>query len=101
MTPEHLEALIDRLEFLLSRLEARMSGTSGSEKTFYSTAEVAKILGRSPFTIREYCRLGRCNAERAPSGRGTVPEWRISAAELQRIQNSGLLPSLPSPKHRR
>ncbi|OAI40513.1 hypothetical protein AYO40_00790 [Planctomycetaceae bacterium SCGC AG-212-D15] len=61
-------------------------------KDWYSTEEAAKILGRAEFTVREWCRLGRVNAEKKGSGRGKYQSWVISHAELQRIQKDGLLP---------
>ncbi len=36
----------------------------------YSTAGAAKVLGKSEFTVREWCRLGRVRAEKRPCGRG-------------------------------
>ena len=60
-------------------------------KDWYTTAEVAKILGRSEFTVREWCRLGRVHASKRACGRGPTLEWSISHAELVRIQNEGLL----------
>jgi hypothetical protein len=64
-------------------------------KEWYTTNEVAHILTRRPYTVREWCRLGRVNATRTHAGRGEVEEWRISHLELQRIQNEGLLPLKP------
>lgn len=61
-------------------------------KDSYDTKEVAQILGRKPYTVREWCRLQRINAYKAQFGRGAEEEWRISNDELQRIQNDGLLP---------
>lgn len=66
-----------------------------SQKTIkesYDTKEVAQILGRKPYTVREWCRLRRINAYKAMCGRGCEEEWRISHDELVRIQNDGLLP---------
>jgi hypothetical protein len=60
-------------------------------KEWYSTAEVAKILGRAEFTVREWCRLKRVHAAKKECGRGTSSEWIISHDELLRIQNHGLL----------
>lgn len=60
-------------------------------KDYYTTREVARIVDRSPYTVREWCRLGRVRGEKAFSGRGIDEEWRISHAELVRIQNEGLL----------
>jgi hypothetical protein len=77
----------DRIEEMLQQLiELR------TVKEYYSTAEVAKLLGKAEFTIREHCRLGRYNAEKRKTGRGRSLEWMISHEELQRIRNEGLLP---------
>lgn len=61
-------------------------------KEWYTTAEVAVLLEKAEFTVREWCRLGRVNAEKRPCGRGRSQEWIISNEEIRRIQNSGLLP---------
>jgi hypothetical protein len=60
-------------------------------KEWYSTADVARILGKAEFTVREWCRLGRVHASKREGGRGLSQEWIIAHAELQRIQNEGLL----------
>jgi hypothetical protein len=65
-------------------------------KEFYSTQEAAKLLGKRPYTVREWCRLGRVHAEKTHAGRGLDEEWRISHQELKRIQNEGLLPIVKS-----
>ncbi len=61
-------------------------------KEWYSTAEVATILGKAEFTVREWCRLGRVHAQKKKSGRGVASEWIVSHAELSRVRNEGLLP---------
>ena len=58
---------------------------------YYSTTDVAKILGKAEFTVREWCRNGRIMAEKRPCGRGNSKEWMISHDELERIQAHGLL----------
>jgi hypothetical protein len=65
-------------------------------KNWYTTAEVAEILGKAEFTVREWARLGRVHAEKKKSGRGVASEWLISHEELTRIRNEGLLP-VPRP----
>lgn len=61
-------------------------------KEFYSTAEVAKIMGKAEYTVREWCRQGRVQAEKTLNGRG----WIIPHDELTRVRNHG---PLPMPKH--
>jgi hypothetical protein len=60
-------------------------------KAWYSTEEVAKIMGRSKFTVREWCRHRQVNAKKQGSGRGKHQAWVISHDELLRVQRDGLL----------
>jgi hypothetical protein len=78
----------------LSRIETLLLTLVNQEppKEYYSTTEVAEILDRAEFTVREWCRLGRIWAEKRQCGRGTSKEWMISHEEVQRIRNEGLLP---------
>ncbi len=73
-------------ELLVSLVEKR------SPREFYSTSEVAELLGRAEFTVREWCRLGRILAEKRACGRGLSKEWMVSHDEVERIKNEGLLP---------
>jgi excisionase family DNA binding protein len=57
-----------------------------TEKEWYGTDEVAKILGKSDFTVREkWCNQGRIEAVKD----GDTGKWRIPAHELQRLRNGG------------
>jgi predicted trehalose synthase len=89
----------------IARLDARLSGLEDvlaalrdfleerkTVKESYTTAEAAAILGKRPYTVREWCRLGRIHATKAMCGRGGEVEWRISHEELERFRNEGLLP---------
>src|SRR5439155_11161778 len=80
-------ARLDRLEALLLVLVERET-----VKDWYTTEEVAKLLGKAEFTVREWCRLGRIRAEKRKSGRGAHPAWVVSHDELQRYRREGLLP---------
>jgi hypothetical protein len=75
-----------RIEELLSVLVDRQT-----LKDYYTIDEFAKLVGRRPFTVREWARLGRIHAEKRQSGRGAHPGWVISHAELQRFEKNGLL----------
>ena len=89
MTPPNDELLdrLDKIEALLATLVEQRT-----VKDWYSTAEVAGIVGKAEFTVREWCRLGRVHAEKKKSGRGSASEWIISHVELTRFRNEGLLP---------
>lgn len=78
---------LERIERLLSQIIEKPA-----QREYYSTSEVAEILSRAEFTVREWCRLGRILAEKRRTGRGRSKEWMISHEELSRIQNEGLLP---------
>jgi transposase len=85
---------LDRIEIALQRLI-----TQRTVKDYYTTAEIAEFLGKSEFTVREWCRNGRVNAEKRACGRGATQEWIVSAAELERIRNEGLLPDTNRYRH--
>ena len=78
---------LDKMEALLGELLRQRA-----VKDWYSTDEVAEILGKAKFTVREWCRLNRVRAQKRPCGRGRSREWMIAHAELERIQNEGLFP---------
>lgn len=89
---ERIEAALAQMMILLNELLA-VSRRSIITKAAYSPAEAATILGKRPYTVREWCRLQRINATKRPVGRGAAEEWEISLEEVERIQNHGLLPT--------
>lgn len=98
-----MDAVLTCLEELLSRLAKIESAvdllvTQKVVKEWYTTDEVAEFVGKAPFTVREWCRLGRVRAEKRETGRGNALEWIISHEELQRLRNHGLLP-IPTYRH--
>jgi hypothetical protein len=90
MPEEQIALLFERLE----RIEATLATIvrQRTVKDWYSTDEVAALLGKAPFTVRQWCRLRRVRARKRPCGRGLSAEWIVSHEELMRIQNEGLLP---------
>ena len=84
---ESLDQRLTRIEELLTRLV-----DTKTQKEYYSTSEVARLLSRAEFTVREWARNGRIWAEKRQCGRGNTKEWMISHVEVERIQNEGLLP---------
>ena len=87
--PAPLLMLLDRLERIEDSLRALMQ--LKIIQKFYSTADVAKILGKAEFTVRDWCRLRRIRAEKRSCGRGHSLEWMISHEELDRLKAEGLL----------
>lgn len=87
---ERFDEVIDRL----AKVEAALDLLVKREtvKDWYSTDELAQILGKAEFTVREWCRLGRVRAEKKGSGRGKFFAWVVSHDEVLRIQREGLLP---------
>ncbi len=91
-------SLLSRLDEVMLRLD-RLSETvellveQRTIKEWYTTAEVARFLGKAEFTVREWCRLGRVEADKRRCGRGRSQEWIVSHDELTRIRNEGLLPA--------
>jgi hypothetical protein len=78
---------LDRIEQTLGQLVEREA-----VKEFYSTDEFCRLVGKSEFTVREWCRLGRIAARKRKSGRGPHAQWAISHDELLRYRREGLLP---------
>lgn len=63
-----------------------------SLKDWYDIDEFARLVGKAPFTVREWARHGRISAEKRQSGRGAYAAWVVNHAELQRYQREGLRP---------
>ena len=83
----NVEEKLERIEALLVMLVERHQ-----VKEWYSVEEFAASVGRECYTVREWCRLGRINAEKKQSGRGKYPLWVIANAEKLRYEKEGLLP---------
>lgn len=94
MTTEQLDDLTTRLARIEQTLDLLVQ--QRTIKDWYTTAEIAQLLGKAEFTVREWCRLGRVRAEKKQCGRGIAREWVISHEELTRVRNEGLLPQ-PNP----
>lgn len=90
-----LGKILEGLDQRLCRIEGLLTNSvieKPFHKEWHTVAEAAKLLGKQPFTIREWCRLGRIEARKRKCGRGRTSEWIISSAEIQRYLNEGLLP---------
>lgn len=78
---------LERIESLLAEL-----AIGQQVREWYSVAEFARLVERSAFTCRQWCRLGRIHAEKKNSGRGAYCAWVIPHAELLRFRKEGLRP---------
>ena len=85
---EDLTEVVERL----SRIEAVLQTLVQEKavKDWYSTAEIAALVGKAEYTVREWCRQKRLLASKKPYSRGAHPEWLIGHAELVRFRNEGL-----------
>ncbi len=81
---DHLDEKVGELKDLLL--------TQKTVREHYTTEEMARIVGKAEFTVREWCRLGRIRAIKKWSGRGKHQGWAIPHEELLRYQREGLLP---------
>lgn len=79
------EQRLERIEGMLAVLVSRQQF-----RGWYSVEEFARLVGRSAFTCREWCRHGRIEARKKGSGRGAHAAWAISHDELERYQREGL-----------
>jgi hypothetical protein len=88
--PAWIEPVLERLD----KMEAMLSDLirQRATKDWYPTDEVAAILGKAKFTVREWCRHGRVHCRKKNTGRGKHLAWVISHEELLRIQREGPLP---------
>jgi hypothetical protein len=90
MESNELTLVLDRLDRIESVLRELLRQRTAKE--WYSTSEVAQVLQRAEYTVREWARTGRIRAKKKPCGRGKGGEWLVNHAELERFRNEGLLP---------
>lgn len=87
---EEISEILRSLDDRLAKIEESIG--PAFQREWFSVSEVAEMLDKKPFTIREWCRLGRINAQKRKCGRGRTSEWVVSREEIQRYLNYGLLP---------
>ncbi len=92
-----LSQLLSDFGSQLTELELRLGSLGensprSSEREFYTVTEFAELVGKSIYTVRQWCRLYRIHAEKCDSGHGDSKSWKIPATELARYRNHGLLP---------
>lgn len=92
-----LSERLDGIERHLEAIEDQISKSAQEEapvREYYSVQEFAELVGRKEYTVREWCRFSRINAEKCDTGHGDTKNWKIPADELQRYRDHGLLPDV-------
>jgi excisionase family DNA binding protein len=83
---DSVDRRLEAVEQTLCDLNVAQREAGGME--WLSTAEIAAVVKRSEFTVRQWCAKGRLRGEKTDNGR----EWRVQRAELLRYRKEGLLP---------
>ena len=76
--------------FFLNKALSRHSCHDRSPKPVYSVAELARLVGRDPYTVRAWIKAGRVRATRLP-GTGARGRLQIAREEVERVLADGLL----------
>lgn len=102
-TAQAFEKMLEKTEALMRqmperKLEEKLEKITAlliqqkTTKEWYSTADVAERLVKAEFTVREWCRLGHCKAEKKKPYRGGMKQWMIPHDELLRLESDGPAP---------
>lgn len=92
--PPGIEAQLAEMRTMLVQIH-EMLAQPRETRECYTVDEVAAMLGRTAYSVREWCRLGRINAMKRSERRGGAELWSISASEVTRYKDEGLLPLVP------
>lgn len=79
----------------LNRIEQAIASQNGEprfDKEWFTVAETAELLGKQPFTVREWARCSRISAVKRPCGRGRSSEWVFHRDAIEQYMNEGLIP---------
>ena len=79
-----IEERLDKIETLLVVLVERQT-----VKDWYEVEEFARIVGKAPFTCREWARLGRIHASKKQSGRVQFRPGRLVTRSCFVIKKRG------------
>src|SRR4051812_41982331 len=86
-----LSELRGEVAALYAELRSRPAQGNLAPRKWYSVEEAAGLLDKRPYTVREWCRHGQINAVKRSERRGGAALWSISAEEVERYTNEGLL----------
>jgi len=84
-SPDMVADRLAALERTVAEVRQIVTGQH-TEKAWYTTGELAEMLGRSQFTIQErWCNDGRIECEKDPD----TGKWRIPGHEVERLRLGG------------
>jgi len=94
MSESNMQEILDcltRLESKITEVVSRLDRLESKppQKESWSPEELAGVLHRKPYTVREWCRLKRIRAEKDKYSR----LWRVPDSEAQRLLAGGGLQS--------
>ena len=89
-----IESQLAEMRSMLVQIQGMLASPKEA-RGWYTVEEVAKNLGKTPYTVREWCREGRISASKRSERRGGAELWNISAEEVARYKNEGFLPADP------
>lgn len=85
--------LQQKVDLLSEQITQLLDSVKTQQKQdWYTIEQFARIVDKAEFTVREWCRDGRVNADKQRSGRGRHQSWTISHSEIERYHREGLLP---------
>lgn len=86
-----IAARVEDIDAAIKEMYALLCSGGHSNSPALTVQQAAKLLGRQPFTVREWCRNKRISATRT-TARGPYAEWRIPMESIHYYQSHGLLP---------
>src|SRR5689334_3657309 len=78
--------LVVEMRAMLAQIHS-MPASPKAARESYTVEEIAEMLNKTPYTVREWCREGRINATKRSERRGGAELWNISAAEVARYRD--------------
>jgi hypothetical protein len=87
-----VEEQLAELRTMVAEIRDRMGAGGAVGRAWYSVEEAAALFGKRPYTVREWCREGRIHATKRIQKSGRAELWSISAEEVARVRDEGLLP---------
>jgi hypothetical protein len=90
MAPDHGDMSMESIDTLFGKFRDFV------QNLHYNVEEFGELVQRGPFTVRQWCNLGRINADKTGTNCGPSRTWSISHEEYLRFKKEGLLPIDPT-----